>query len=596
MNVNKDLVQPNQYSFIREYNDKFRPQFNDELFERSDDGIIEVLKKVILSCERSRYFVIKVMNFTVVEDYEQIRILLREQERFKSKNKNKQKTDDRYNYVPLKDSDIKLLIVDYYLEVSNPKEGSPKSKNLRVLIEVPKIVDKYYFRIFGNIYSSIYQIVDGSTYNNSDSTNPKSQFVAFKSLFMATRVYRYIEKIKLTNGEVKECVWYMSIIFRKKCPFMKYLLAKFGLYQTAYLLKVYGLYISDKDPEQEDMYTVKKNNMYISLPVYVYDNDPVAQSLMYTVYNAVNKDTTLNNIFTLEYWLESLGESYNNKTVNKGLNVLDSLESIYDIPTKEDLKLPEECKKNIYDIIIWIIREFNELRKKDNLDISTKRIRYEEYFGAIYAMKLASSLFKISDESTKLQIDRIEKAIYTFPDFLLKQITKDTLVNYNNSVNDLDAIAALKYTFKGVSGVGEGNTASIPVNYRQVHPSHLGRLDLDSSTANDPGLSGMICPMGDIHNNFFSDYQEPNNWRFEVDQVLSEYARLNNLKNAIESQMVMTGANYEEQRLEIIKDTLNSVEKLIEPIWKVDSEMNAIENTPNDIGSGEFINAMYHVL
>lgn len=595
MNVNKDLVQPNQYSFIREYNDKFRPQFNDELFERSDDAIIEVLKKVILSCERSKYFVIKVMNFTVIEDYEQIRILLREQERFKSKNKNKQKIDNKYNYVPLKDSEIKLLIVDYYLEVSNPKEGSPKSKNLRVLIEVPKVIDKYYFKIFGNIYSSLYQVVDGSTYNNSGSSNPKSQNTAFKTLFMSTRVYRYIEKIKLTTGEVKECIWYMSDIFKKKCPFMRYLLAKFGLYQTAYLLKVYGLYISDKDPEQEDMYTIKKNNIYISLPSYIYDNDPVAQSLMYTVYNTVNKETTLNNIFTLEYWLEALGESYNNKSVNKGLNVLDSLESILDILTRENLRLPEECKKNVYDIIIWILREFNELRKKDNLDISTKRIRYEEYFGAIYALKIASGLFRISDESTKLQIDRIEKAIYTFPDFLLKQISKDSLVNYNNSVNDLDAISALKFTYKGVSGIGEGNTASIPVNYRQVHPSHLGRLDLDSSTANDPGLSGMICPMADIHNNFFSDYQEPNNWRYEVDQVLYEYAKLNNLKNAIESNMAITGNNCEEERLDVIRDTLNSIEKMIEPIWKVDAEINAIEEKPNSIQNNNLKPAMYRV-
>ena len=182
MNVNREVIEPNQYSFIREYNDKNRPQFNPELFNRSDDAIIEVLKKVILSIERDRYFVIKVKNFTVVDDYQQIRTLLREQEKFKSKNKNKQKIDDKYNYIPLKDSDIRLLIVDYYLEVPNPKEGSPRSKNLRVLIEVPKIVDKYYFRIFGNIYSSLYQVVDGSTYNNSNSANPKSQNIAFKNL------------------------------------------------------------------------------------------------------------------------------------------------------------------------------------------------------------------------------------------------------------------------------------------------------------------------------------------------------------------------------------------------------------------------------
>ena len=583
MNVNRDVIEPNQYSFIREYNDKNRPQFNQELFDRSDDAIIEVLKKVILSIERDRYFIIKVMNFSVVDDYQQIRTLLREQEKFKSKNKNKQKIDDKYNYIPLKDSDIRLLIVDYYLEVPNPKEGSPRSKNLRVLIEVPKIVDKYYFRIFGNIYSSLYQVVDGSTYNNSNSANPKSQNIAFKTLFMASRVYRYIEKLKMTNGETKECIWYMSNIFKKNCPLMRYLLARFGFYQTCQLLKVNDLYISDHDIEKDDYYTVKKNNMYISLPKYIYDNDPVAQSLMYTVYNSVTRETSLNNVYTLEYWLAVLGDSYNNKTVEKGLNVLDSLESILDIPTQENLKLPEECKKDIYDIIIWILREFNELRKKDNLDISTKRIRYEEYFGAIYAIKLATGLYRISDEASKLQIDRLEKAIYTFPDYLLKQISKDSLVNYNNSVNDMDAITALKFTYKGVSGVGDGNTASIPVNYRQVHPTHLGRLDLDSSTANDPGLSGMLCPMAPIQNNFFSDYKEPNNWRAEVDQVLNQYAQLEGLKNALEYQGTINGMNVEEQRLAVIQDTLNSIEKLITPIAHINKEIDNIESRPNSI-------------
>ena len=587
MNVNREVIEPNQYSFIREYNDKNRPQFNPELFDRSDDAIIEVLKKVILSIERDRYFVIKVKNFTVVDDYQQIRILLREQEKFKSKNKNKQKIDDKYNYIPLKDSDIRLLIVDYYLEVPNPKEGSPRSKNLRVLIEVPKIVDKYYFRIFGNIYSSLYQVVDGSTYNNSNSANPKSQNIAFKTLFMASRIYRYIEKLKMTNGETKECIWYMSNIFKKNCPLMRYLLARFGFYQTCQLLKVNDLYISDHDIEKDDYYTVKKNNMYISLPKYIYDNDPVAQSLMYTVYNSISRETSLNNVYTLEYWIAMLGDSYNNKTVEKGLNVLDSLESILDIPTQENLKLPEECKKNIYDIIIWILREFNELRKKDNLDISTKRIRYEEYFGAIYAIRLATGLYRISDEASKLQIDRLEKAIYTFPDFLLKQISKDSLVNYNNSVNDMDAITALKFTYKGVSGVGDGNTASIPVNYRQVHPTHLGRLDLDSSTANDPGLSGMLCPMASIHNNFFSDYKEPNNWRAEVDQVLAQYAQLEGLKNALEYQGTINGVNVEEQRLAVIQDTLSSIEKLITPIARINKEIDNIESVPNSIAITE---------
>lgn len=585
MSINIDdykNVIPNQYSFIREYNDHNRAQFNEDLFKRDDDAIIEVLKKVILSCERNRYFIIKVINFEVVDDYEQIRSLLREQERFKSKNKNKNKIDDKYNYIPLKDSEIRLLIVDYYIEVPQPKEGQPKSKVLRVLIEVPKIVNKYYFKIFGNIYSSIYQVVDGSTYNNSNSSNPKSQNIAFKTLFMKTMVYRYIEQLKFTNGETKECIWYMSIIFTKKVPIMKYLLAKFGFYQTAYLLKVEDLWITDHDPMDNSLYTVKKNSLYISLPKYIYDNDTVAQSLMYTVYNAIKSDANINNVYSLEFWLKVLGESYNNKSVEKGINILDSLESILDIPTQENLRLPEECKKNIYDILIWITREFNKLRQKDNLDISTKRIRYEEYFGAIYAQKLARGLFRISDDGLKIQIDRIEKAIYTFPDYLLKQISKDSLVNYNNNVNDLDAISALKYTYKGISGIGEGNSTSIPAMYRHVNPSHLGRVDLDSSTANDPGLSGMICPLATIKNNFFSDYKEPNEWRAEVDEIIGEYFKLNDYVEAFERQKTL-GINEEEEKLEMVKDTMTSIEQLMVPIQAANTDIDLIEMVKTNI-------------
>ena len=179
----------NQYEFIRKFNDENRKIFNDELFERNDDEIIEELKKVILSCERHKYFILKVQKFTVIEDYPTIIRMLREQENIKSDSKDKD--FNKYDYIALKDSDIKLLVVDYFIKVKYPKKEGHGEKNLRVLIMVPRFVDKYYFKIFGNYYCPKYQIVDGSTYNNANS-NAKCQNVTFKSLFMATRIYKYI--------------------------------------------------------------------------------------------------------------------------------------------------------------------------------------------------------------------------------------------------------------------------------------------------------------------------------------------------------------------------------------------------------------------
>ena len=101
-----------------------------------------------------------------------------------AKNKNK---ENEYNYINLKDSEVKLLIVNYFIQLKD------KSEKLSVIIAVPKFVDKYYFKLYGNVYSPLYQIVDGSTYNNSTS-NSKEHSVTLKTMFMPIRIYR-----KVTN-------------------------------------------------------------------------------------------------------------------------------------------------------------------------------------------------------------------------------------------------------------------------------------------------------------------------------------------------------------------------------------------------------------
>ena len=560
----------NQHDFLRYYNENNREEFNPELFHRSDDDIIYELKKVILSCERNNYFTIRVERFSVVEDYRLIRKMLQEQESIKSRkrNKSKIKEEEMAKTIPLKDSDVKLLVVDYYLEVPNPKEEQFRSKNLRVLIEVPRIVNKYYLRIFGNEYAPITQIVDGSTYNNSQASNPKSQSVAFKSLFIASRFYRYNDTLKTTKDEIKPVIFYYANIFNKGILMMKYFLAKFGYYGTFDMLRVPVFYITDHDPDKDEYYTFKKCNLYLSIPKYIFDNDRVAQSLIYTIHASITKNTSLEDVFDRNFWLRSLGLTFNNDTIEKGLNILDSLESIYDIATKEALQLSPEHKKDIYDVLIWICREFSSLRRKDNLDISIKRARYSEYFAAMYAYKL-SRLYRITDLGDRIQLIDIEKVLYTHPDYLIRQITGDRLINYKNSVNDIDAFQALKYSFKGISGIGESGS-TIPISYRQAHPSQLTRLDIDSATANDPGLSGLLCPLSTIHNNQFTDYKEPDSWRDEVDEMMRTYRDLYGLREAVKLQDDI-GIKTRE-RLGIIDESIEVLKKLMAPVIKMDED------------------------
>ena len=63
----------------------------------------------------------------------------------------------------------------------------------------------------GNYYCPKFQLLDGSTYNNSGS-NSKCKNVTFKSLFMATRIFRYTVDVHFENGESRSAVYYNSAI------------------------------------------------------------------------------------------------------------------------------------------------------------------------------------------------------------------------------------------------------------------------------------------------------------------------------------------------------------------------------------------------
>ena len=166
-----------QDEFMRQYNDTYREQFNPKLFDRDANEIIQEVEKVILSCERNRYFTLKVQSFRVITDYEEVYNTLYEHEenRLKKKNKDgKRKVENKYDYISLRDSDIMLLEVIYYIKINTARKPQNKEdeinyeRNLQVLIEIPRFVDKYYFHINGTYYIPYMQIVDRSVYNNAE--------------------------------------------------------------------------------------------------------------------------------------------------------------------------------------------------------------------------------------------------------------------------------------------------------------------------------------------------------------------------------------------------------------------------------------------
>ena len=577
---------PDIDQFLYKFNDQHREKFNDFWFTRNDDDIIEGMKQVILSCERDKYFIIKVIGFEVIKDYEEIQKILYNY--YSMKTKNGKKVSNEYDYITLRDSDIMLLKVRYYIKLNipeskiriDPKTGElEKSEGeLEVLIILPIYVNKYYFRILGNYYNPIFQIVDGSTYNNSTS-NSKVQSITLKTQFMPIKVYKESYDIMdIVDGTVHRCVLFTSYIFNKKTDSIKFILGRYGLYGAEEMLELNGIYTSKGDASPMDPnvfynFTDPHHKIIVSVIKRLFDKDNVTQSFVYTILKSVKKLENFDDIYDQRYWNRILGADFQSATLDKGIPVLDSFESIYDIRTKQSIKLPPEDKEDSYCILRWMMREFSFLKARDNMDISTKHPRQaDEYLPAIYAMKISRGLYRISDKGKNVTFKDVVRVLDTPPNYILKNINAANLVDYVDLVNDNDAELAISYTYKGISGLGDqGSGTAVPIVYRFVHPSQLGRVDLDASSSSDPGLSGLICPMAKINNGSFTDYKEPNGWKQFYLEIMSELRSLYGMQQAIDLKK-RCGLSYDYVKEDMVRETIESYHRLIPAIIDIDGK------------------------
>ena len=375
MKMNKlDL---SQAKIIHDFNEATRPKFNPKLFERSDDKLIEEIRKVIYSIERNQAFVIKVLQFNVYKNYKVIMDKMYEYEEsvnHKDKNRNK---NNIYDYVNLKDSDVILLEVVYYVAASGNND------TFKVYILIPRIVDKYYYKILGNYYSPMYQIVDGSTYNNGTSSNIKKPKVTQKIM---VNIFKNEVSLEDIHNNTYSLTYYSTNTFDRTCSVMKYMLARLGFVQTLDFLELNYIYVTDVPEYGDDFVTIEEKGIYIVVPKYIFENEEMVQSLVYTLKTSIEhykKDVDVNKIFSRNFWLESLGAEFGFETIEKGISLLESLETLYDITSREKLRLPDADKATIYHVLRWIMREFNALRLKDNLNITCKKIRFAEYIASL---------------------------------------------------------------------------------------------------------------------------------------------------------------------------------------------------------------------
>lgn len=386
-------------------------------------------------------------------------------------------------------------------------------RNVSMTIYVPLLSeDGVNYLIKGNKYCTPFQMVDSVTYNRTDSKN-KYDEVCLKTTIQPIRMQRFRTIIRDVNGNNYNGSKFNIKLNVKvsKVPFLLFYFATFGFFKT---LKYFGLsnpaigvQIFDELPDSpDDPYNkyylfFKYGSLYLSVRRSIFLNNVQVRDLICTILSTKKRSITKDTIGKVDYWLMCLGSHLSqNNTLSSGhslrltfLNALDPRTSqlIETFIGKKDLN-------SIYAVVRWMFNNYSINVSKD-VSMVNKRLRLSEYIIDPLKQHLKKKSYQYSGTRGGYRdIRRLEDPFKVSPSILLDAIIGKSSLNtgkFSNAVNDFSIIHSItKATQVGPGSAGGAKAKFIPKEFKRLHQSMIGKIDLISTSVNSPGTSLALLP------------------------------------------------------------------------------------------------------
>lgn len=499
--------------FIKEYVNKNEERFNYPLINREyDDDLVEYIIDCCKSLEVLEY--IKFLGYEYVTDESEINT----SEYIDARSRTKPKKNDVTKYMYLEDSRYAELRLKFKLECG----GESKIITKKLLVPIPD--NNLYYTIKGNKYFLLYQIVDAASYTT------KSSIVLKSMMPVNLKMKQYIAKT--TYGETFTAPIYTIGVFRKDVDVLIFYLAKIGVKKTLEYYsvdKIMGFTESVENAEEYIYFSINAK-LYLEIDKHFFNKYTYVKSVAFMLLTLMTNRMTMENLYSKDYWIEAigaLGTVNKNNQYEKGVNTLIFFDRMIDDTTKKILKLHPIHKKNIYSILRWLIQNFSELRKKDSMDLNNKRLRCNEYIASLLTKTFSEKLNRIIAMGQKATLRNVEEIFKFQGDLILSQLHRSGLLRYDDNVNDLDVFGKLKVTFKGPNSLGNSNDNSISTKFRGLHPSYLGKLDINVCGTSDPGTSAILTPFCKTDGLYFDGDNEPESFKYNFDKDITDYFKSN---------------------------------------------------------------------
>lgn len=431
------------------------------------------------------------------------------EKRRKVDNKNK----EEIKYTSIEDSRVGELILKFKITFKGKSEIIEKP----ILVPLP---DEYgYYQIKGKKYILMYQLVDASTYVTKNSVVLKSIMPIFLTRKPFTK--------KDTEGYEYTCPIYSTKVFKNDITIMYFYFAKIGLTKSLRYFSVnhyIGVSNEKKDTEHFIYFQISQG-FYLKVKRNAFNDSQYIRSVAFMILNVCNSKVNINNMDCRQLWIEKIGNIFSVSTnhYEKGKNILVFFDRMLDETTKSNLRIDPKYKKSMYSILLYMFQNFNELKKKDNMDMENKRLRDSEYIASLLNKELSKRILPVVNSGKKLTREKIKDVFKFSGEILITQLYNSGLFRYDDQVNDMDFFSKLKYTIKGPNSQGGQNSQSISSYSRGLHPSMLGRIDLNVVGTSDPGTGGVLTPFCETDGLYFSSKSEPQDGKFNIEKQNAKF-------------------------------------------------------------------------
>ena len=429
--------------------------------------------------------------------------------------RSKKKSDKKQKYIHVEKNRVGELVMKFHVSdvfrISEKEDGEPIELDftIREMIPIPDEHGKLLLK--GVSCTPQYQLTETSTYVTSSN-------LVMKSL-MPIRVKKVPVEIRSMDGEYFNVHAFHVYMMDEFVNMFYYYFAEFGMNDTIEYFNV-GRFITvlptsgltKKGRYPDCLYFECNKNIAVEVNKDAFFKSEYVRNIVGTITECFSSKMSFEEALDPHEWVIQIGAT--KKTAKKeafeelGKRYRILFTRMQDKSSRESLRTTWHNKESIYNIIRWIVQNYDQLRSKDNLDIRFKRLRCNQYIGFSINLIISDHIKKFVNTScvTKEALITKYKNFFAFKgNEVISKIHSSGLMKYDDLVNDMNFFQKFKVTMKGPNSLGNKNSRNIAARQRALHPSHIGILGLDTCSASDPGITNYINPLCQTDGLFFKD-------------------------------------------------------------------------------------------